>query len=154
LPHSTLLFQDPEYRFDDCLAPRVGDLPGRTSQLGAHSAMSRCASPSPASPPEIQGARHIRIWYIAIDVVLLHGFQIVDREEPAVGKSLTGRHAAALLHLGQHALHRIIVGSVLRHPLGHDQVVVGNRNFRRVAEHELSSTLAQKARIFIAARVE
>jgi hypothetical protein len=37
--------------------------------------------------------------------VLLHRFQIVDREEPAVGKSLTARRAAALLHLGQHALH-------------------------------------------------
>ena len=42
---------------------------------------------------------------------------------------------------------RIVVGRVLRHPLGHDEVIVGNRDLRRVAEHELVAALAQKARI-------
>src|SRR5579864_5147522 len=34
LSHSTLLFEHSEDRFDDRLAPRVGGLAGRTSQLG------------------------------------------------------------------------------------------------------------------------
>ena len=43
LSHFTLLFQDSEDRFDDCLAPRVGGFAGRGSHPGPHAAMGRSA---------------------------------------------------------------------------------------------------------------
>jgi hypothetical protein len=36
LAYSTLLFEDSEDRFDDCLAPRMGSLSGRRSQFSSH----------------------------------------------------------------------------------------------------------------------
>jgi len=40
----------------------------------------------------------------------------------------------------------------LGHPLGHDQMIVRNGNFRRVAEHEFVAALAQKACVLIGSR--
>ena len=60
--------------------------------------------------------------------------------------------AASLLGLVDHRPERPVVGHVLRHALGHDQMIVGNGNFGRVAEHELVSALAQKAGVPIGPR--
>src|SRR5215469_12738815 len=112
LSDSTLLFEDTEDRFDYRLAPRVGGLSGRTSQLGAHAAMSRGTGPSAARSAQIQSPRHIRVRYISIDVALFHVVEVIDREESAVGKSRIGRRPTSLFHLIDHGLERVIIGHV------------------------------------------
>ncbi len=87
--------------------------------------------------PRFRCARQIRVRYISVDVALFHLFEVVDGEEAAVGQSRARRRAAALLDLVQHGLQRRVVGRVLRHPLGHDQMIVRDGDLARIAEHEL-----------------
>ena len=88
--------------------------------------MGRGVGPSAAARAQVQGPRHVGVRYISIDVALFQLFQVVDGEESAVSQGLLWRRAASLFGLVQHRLRRSAVGGILRHPLGHDQMIVGD----------------------------
>ena len=82
---------------------------------------------------------------------MFHLFKVGNGKEAAVGQSRAGRRAASLVHRIDHGQQRAVVGGVLRHPLGHDQVVVGDRDLARVAQRKAAAP-AQKTRILVGAR--
>jgi hypothetical protein len=79
LANVALLFKYSEDRFNYRLAPRVGGLSARTSQLGPHAAVGRGIGPGAATGAQVQRPRHVRIRDISNDVSLFHLLEVVDR---------------------------------------------------------------------------
>ncbi len=55
-------------------------------------------------------------------------------EEPRISRNLLRPRPALSLHLLDHRHQRGVVGRVLRHPRGHDQVIVADDQIRRLAQ--------------------
>ncbi len=146
LAHAALLFQNAEERFDDGLAASIGELPVVGLKLSSHPALRWSAGLLAAAQAQVEAARKVRVGHIRIQLSGFHLLQGRDREEPAVGQGLPGRLATALLYRIDHGEQRSVIGSVLGHPLGQDQVVARYGDLGRVAQFEAAAGAKKNVR--------
>src|SRR6266567_744502 len=76
----------------------------------------------------------IIVRHIKIDATLLHLPQRLPAEKSRVSRHSLRPRLTLPLHFLHHRHQRPVVGRVLRHPRGHNQMIVAHRQIRRVAQ--------------------
>src|SRR6202521_38994 len=150
-PHSSLLVQHSEYRFYDRFSPLVNSSSCRVAQFPSHSPMRRITGSLPQPSASIQPSRQVRVRHIGVYLPLLQSLQILQREEASVAAGSLQFLSALLFHPIHHRQQRLVIVGVLRHLLRHNQMILANRQRRRIAQRE-PAPLPQKTAVGIGPR--
>src|SRR5271166_6585742 len=155
LAHTTLLFQDPEHRFHHRLPPLINAASLGTAQLLPQALMFHIPDRLLADPMGRLAGLHlvsqVVVGHVQIDAPPLHLSHRTTAEKSRISRYLLRRRSATLFHLIHHGHKRSIVGGILRHSRGHNQVIVAHRQVRRVAQLP-APRRAQKAAVGIGLR--